>query len=248
MRKPNNVCGENMKMYVSNCVSVIGSVVRSVLIGALLFSATAMANPAELVKEGMTGEKVAKVQILLRENGFYDGAVDGHFGPAMKEAVVEFQIDYQLSPDGIVGEDTLNSLRNSDPQVSRASRSVNRNGKEIAAFAMKFLSTPYVWGGSHPGGFDCSGYIYYIFQQHNIDLPRMADEQFDVGIPIKKNQLLEGDLVYFSTYEPGPSHVGIYIGANKFIHASSAAEKVTITPLDKPYYAERYLGARRIVR
>ena len=235
-------------MHVSNCVSVIRGAVGSLLIGAVFFSTAAMANPSELVKEGMTGEKVAKVQMLLRENGFYDGAVDGRFGPATKEAVVEFQIAYQLSPDGVVGADTLNSLRNSDPQVSRASRSINRNGKEIAAFAMKFLNTSYIWGGSHPGGFDCSGYIYYIFQQHNIDLPRMADEQFDVGIPIKKNQLLEGDLVYFSTYEPGPSHVGIYIGANKFIHASSAAEKVTITPLDKPYYAERYLGARRIVR
>ena len=76
----------------------------------------------------------------------------------------------------------------------------------------------------------------------------MADEQFESGLAVNRRDLQVGDLVFFSTYEPGPSHVGIYIGSGQFIHASSGANEVTITPMAKQYYVERYLGARRVLR
>ena len=87
-----------------------------------------------------------------------------------------------------------------------------------------------------------------MFDQLGYGLPRMADGQFEVGIPVSRNSLEPGDLVFFETYEPGPSHVGIYIGNDQFIHASSGAGHVTVTPLNKTYYRDRYLGARRILK
>ena len=242
------IYGGSMNQFISKGIVVSSFILLGLVFSVFLAPVNAQANPSELLKEGIKGDAVMKLQMMLRENGFYDDAIDGHFGASTKKAVYSFQLAYDLLPDGIAGPETLLTLREANPQVSRGKMAINRSGREIALFAQKFINTPYAWGGIQPGGFDCSGYIFYIFKQYGIELPRMADEQFEVGASVPKSQLQEGDLVYFSTYEPGPSHVGIYIGANKFIHASSAAEKVTITPLDKPYYVERYLGARRINR
>lgn len=121
-------------------------------------------------------------------------------------------------------------------------------GQQIIAMAKQYVGTPYVWGGASPDGFDCSGFVYYLYKQFGIDLPRMADGQASTGTPVNMNDLQPGDLVFFSTYEPGPSHSGIYLGDGYFIHASSGAGEVIITHLLKPYYKERYLGARRVIR
>jgi cell wall-associated NlpC family hydrolase len=113
--------------------------------------------------------------------------------------------------------------------------------------ASSHLGAPYVWGGAASSGFDCSGFIYYLLKEYyGLTLPRMADGQFNAGAVVERADIQAGDLVFFSTYEPGPSHVGIYMGDGNFIHASSAARQVTITPLSRAYYAERYVGARRL--
>lgn len=121
-------------------------------------------------------------------------------------------------------------------------------GQQITAMAKQYVGTPYVWGGASPAGFDCSGFVYYLYKQFDIDLPRMADGQALTGNSVNISDLQPGDLVFFSTYEPGPSHSGIYLGDGCFIHASSGAGEVIITSLLKPYYKERYLGARRVIR
>lgn len=121
-------------------------------------------------------------------------------------------------------------------------------GTLIVSFAKGYLGVPYLWGGRGVSGFDCSGFIYYIFTSFGYEVPRAADEQYEVGVNVPLAELQPGDLVFFSTYEPGPSHVGIFIGEGAFIHASSAAGKVTITPLTKDYYSARFIGARRLVK
>jgi cell wall-associated NlpC family hydrolase len=110
--------------------------------------------------------------------------------------------------------------------------------------AMRFIGTPYVFGGTSPSGFDCSGYTQHVFAMLGIAIPRTADSQFYAGHPTIGG-IQPGDLVFFQTYLPGPSHVGIYIGGGRFIHSSSHG--VRISALRESYWASRYLGAKRVV-
>ncbi len=203
------------------------------------------------LKVGMRGGEVEQVQKRLHVLGYYRGAVDGVFGNGTFESVFNFQLRNGLYADGVVGVQTLAKLALPDEQLAKpstesVSRGGSRNGWAVVEFAKGFLGTPYVWGGNRPGGFDCSGFIYYILSTRGVDSPRMADGQFTVGSPVARQSLQAGDLVFFSTYEPGPSHVGIYMGDGNFIHASSAAGQVVVTSLSKNYYGERYLCDRRL--
>lgn len=117
----------------------------------------------------------------------------------------------------------------------------------IVLFAKKMLNIPYRFGGSSFMGIDCSAYVQKVFGFLNIPLPRSAREQFQVGETVSKEELNIGDLVFFRTYASFPSHVGIYLGNNLFIHASSKSKKVTIDSLDAPYYLKRFIGAKRII-
>lgn len=119
---------------------------------------------------------------------------------------------------------------------------------QILEVAKAMLGQPVVWGGASPAeGFDCSGLVQYVYRQAGIYLPRTADWQFEVGRPVSLPALQPGDLVYFTTYAPGASHVGIYLGANKFIHTSSSQQVVAIGDLDDPYFVARFYGAKRVI-
>lgn len=118
-------------------------------------------------------------------------------------------------------------------------------GVAIANTAKQYIGVPTLWGGTTSNGFDCSGFTMYVFAKNGIDLPRTADLQYDFGLPISKNQLRPGDLVFFETYGVGASHVGIYIGNGEFLHASSSKGVITVARLDNSYFVERYVGSRR---
>lgn len=200
------------------------------------------------LKLGMSGDNVLTLQKKLQELGYYQGDLDGTFGPVTFNAIINFQSDNNLITDGVAGLETLQKLQ--DPATARsplASRGLtgNRKALTVVSFARQFLGVPYTWGGRSPSGFDCSGFVYYVFSSQGIELPRAADGQFTAGARVSR--LAPGDLVFFSTYEPGPSHVGIYIGDDQFIHSSSGTGCVTITPLSTPFYRDRYLGARRVL-
>ncbi len=133
-------------------------------------------------------------------------------------------------------------------QPKRRSSLSSRRGRAIFGLlktARSFMGIPYVWGGEQPTGADCSGYVQMVFHRHGVSLPRTADVQFKTGAPVAKGEERPGDLVFFETYAPGASHVGIYLGRNHFIHASSRAKKVTINQLDEEFFKKRYLGAKR---
>jgi cell wall-associated NlpC family hydrolase len=112
--------------------------------------------------------------------------------------------------------------------------------------AYSFLGARYQFGGNSRNALDCSSFIQQVFRDHHVYLPRTAREQFNVGMEVPRGDLQKGDLVFFQTYASFPSHVGIYLGNRKMIHASSRDRRVVISSMDTPYYLSRFLGARRI--
>lgn len=117
----------------------------------------------------------------------------------------------------------------------------------ITRTALRYLGVPYMWGGTSFSGVDCSGFVQAVFEHNGIELPRTADSQFLAGQPVSQSDLRPGDLVFFETYAVGASHVGIFLGGGRFIHASSS-DGVRVDALGEDYYAQRYLGARRLIR
>lgn len=120
--------------------------------------------------------------------------------------------------------------------------------ERLILFSKKLLDIPYRFGGNSIMGIDCSAFVKKVYGLIGIDLPRSARLQFKEGEPIDKESLTIGDLVFFRTYASFPSHVGIYLGNNLFIHASSKYRKVSISSLTAPYYVKRYIGAKRLIQ
>jgi peptidoglycan endopeptidase LytE len=112
--------------------------------------------------------------------------------------------------------------------------------------AMRFLGVPYVFGGTSSRGFDCSGYVQHVFAMLGRQIPRTADAQYYAGKRVAGAAMSAGDLVFFQTYSAGPSHVGIYLGNDRFVHASSS-HGVTVSSLHDHYWSARYLGAKRLI-
>ena len=121
---------------------------------------------------------------------------------------------------------------------------------DLVASAKGFIGVPYYWGGvSSKTGFDCSGLTMAVYKLNGLDLPRTAKQQWASGNPIEPKNLSEGDLVFFSTTKAGEiSHVGIYIGSSKFIHAPGDGKKIRIESLINDYFQSRYMGARTYLR
>ncbi len=152
---------------------------------------------------------------------------------------------YKVSAGGKTGyiRGDYVSFTEPDPSQAPAAGSI---GEQIVAFAEQFLGTPYVWAGSSPSGFDCSGFVSYVFKNFGYTVNRTAASMYSNGVAVDKSELQIGDAVFFASSSESIGHVGIYIGDGEFIHSSSGCGYVTISGLEESYYSRMYVGARRI--
>ena len=213
------------------------------------------AKKAAAKKSKKTKEKQSKVQVQqsnwrlkvaqqkLQVLGFSDERPSGRMTEATSTALKSFQKQHKLKADGELNDATYQKLtweafaKEGIPKVK---------GKEIVSRAAKYKGVPYVFGGTTTKGFDCSGYVQYVFKDCKAKLPRLADEQALQGIFVTQKQLRPGDLVFFTTYAAGASHVGIYAGDGQFWSASSS-KGVMLSSLKDDYWKQRYYGARRVL-
>jgi len=145
-------------------------------------------------------------------------------------------------------ESDRTSLKTSTSRSLKATSHSARRGEQIAQQAVSYKGSRYRFGGDSKRGMDCSGLVRRVYDDLNLKkLPHTASGLYQMGKPIRLNDLSAGDLVFFkNTYKRGVSHVGVYAGDNRFVHAQNRRHGVTLTALSDPYYQLHYAGARRL--
>ncbi|MGG3448820.1 NlpC/P60 family protein [Domibacillus aminovorans] len=214
--------------------------VTGILLSGPINSEAALGDRA--LKANMKHQDVVELQGILQKKGFFNSNHRStYFGASTKRAVMNFQKKKGLQADGIVGANTYRALG----ITKKPSSQVKAASSNLVSVAKKYTGVPYVWGGNTPKGFDCSGFLKYVFNEGaETNIPRTVADIYNNGKKVSSPQV--GDVVFFQTYKKGASHAGIYIGGNKFIHSSSS-KGVTTTSLDNSYWSQRYLGAKRII-
>lgn len=211
---------------------------------------TVFAGSSIVLKAGMTGDTVSGLQEDLKALGYMSVSPTGYFGDITKAAVIKLQKKYGLTQDGIAGPQTFAKIDALMGRKTSLSRGNNESlSQKIIDYAKRFLGVKYVWGGSSPKGFDCSGFVKYVFGNFGINLVRTSTGQAKEGSGVTKSDLQMGDLVFFDTNggQNGINHVGIYIGSGKFIQSSSGSKYVVISSISEGFYKDTYMKARRVI-
>lgn len=211
---------------------------------------------------GESSERVEEVQEALAFYDYYEGEMDGIYGPLTEAALQDADKEKVLpqstqpeekSPTSEEKDDSSNSdsekkgdgdAQDKQEETSNAMSLDVEGSTDIIQQAKDLIGTPYVWGGTSPSGFDCSGFIQFVYEEEDKTLPRTVREIWNYGDLVDKPSI--GDLVFFETYQAGPSHMGIYLGNGDFIHAGTSSGVTISNYKDTDYWQERYIGAKRI--
>lgn len=161
-----------------------------------------------------------------------------------EDIIKSIQVQYDKKATPVITSARLEEVKELSSSKDLSKMSIK---ERLMLFAKKMLHLPYKFGGNGTIGLDCSAYVQKVYGIAGVTIPRSAREQFRVGEPVDKEELSIGDLVFFRTYASFPSHVGIYLGNNLFIHSSSRSKKITIDSLESPYYFKRFIGAKRLI-
>lgn len=182
-------------------------------------------------------------------------AADERQSPVLQSPVIKNQVVQSLRALGLPAPDsyasrvvTLDLSSISVPSMGGGFDLPGLDVTELVDNALSFIGVPYRFGGSSPAsGFDCSGFVKYVFSKtFDLSLPRTAREMARGGMAVARGELQPGDLVFFNTRGAANSHVGIYLGDSKFVHAPNSRGRVRINDLDETYYRQRFNGARRV--
>ncbi|MBB6450537.1 cell wall-associated NlpC family hydrolase [Geomicrobium halophilum] len=227
-----------MKKYVVSTVVAAGIVFAPSVTDAALLDNGSM-------EYGDVNSSVNVLQEELKAKGHFEGSTGNRFGPRTLSAVQSYQSENGISSSagnfyGVAGPATQSAIW--DGEVKGASTSDSSSGSSdsgIISTAKDYVGVPYSFGGTSPSGFDCSGFLNYVFDQHGKDIPRTVSAIYSASTEVADPS--PGDIVFFDT-RGGASHAGIYIGGNEFIHTSSS-NGVTIDSLDNSYWEPRYMGA-----
>ena len=228
--------------YITVKESAIGS-------GVITGSVVNVRNGADISSDVILKLEVGtKVTVLGRSNDWYKiKTSNGSIGWVYKDYLAVREQNVSRGD-----EEEVSAAEIEAEKIEKKSDSEMTQGERIVAYAKRFLGVRYVWGGNTPQGFDCSGFVKYVFNNFGIDLERVAANQAKQGVKVSRNDLKPGDVVFFDTNGGHNyiNHVGIYIGDGKFIHASSSrsVHKVTITSLSSGFYSDAYMTSRRFVK
>lgn len=227
-------------MSRSKRMIVSAAILVSVTIYGIIPAPPASAAPSSTnsitLAQGMTSSSVSALQTNLKTLGYFTyPTITGYFGTITTHAVKDYQKAYLLSPTGVVDAATQTSI----------SHSIKK--RLLLDDAMNFLHVPYLWGGATPQGFDCSGFIYYMFQKHGIPAVRTTSKElYATGVSVSQANLQPGDLMFFAITSPGViDHVGFYLGNGQFLSATRSAG-IYPQSLTSSYWGPKYMGAKRV--
>lgn len=158
-----------------------------------------------------------------------------------------YKINYNSFPSYVHGDYIILRSTTLESRDGNGAEARLTAGEEVVEFAKTFIGTPYVYGGTSPSGFDCSGFVYYVYKYFGVTLNRVAQDQSRNGYIVERADLKPGDILLFSrTLDGHITHVGIYVGDGKFIHSPQTGKTVEIVSMSTGYYNYGYVGARRI--